>query len=86
MKTNAVKDLTNSLNEILKIDPKATFQFEDCGSGTNVLNIYLSDESVKKLTIEDLDSLGNDFDLCGDDGETVEEVLTKKNMLFICLS
>jgi hypothetical protein len=90
MDENTVAYLRNSLNEILEIDPKAIYEFEDCGSGTNVLNIYLSDKSAKKLTMKDLDRLENDFDLCGDEeGETVKERLmrnTGKNTLFICLS
>ena len=87
MKKNAIVHLRDSLNEILKIDPQAIFEFEDCGSGTSSLNIHLSDKSTKRLTIKDLDRLENDFDLCGDDeGESVKERLMGKNQLFICLS
>ena len=87
MEKNTVASLRDTLNEILKIDPRATFEFEDCGSGTNVLNIYFSAKSAKKLTMEDLDRLENDFDLCGDDeGKSVKERLMGENKLFICLS
>jgi hypothetical protein len=84
---NTVAHLRDSLNEILKIDPKSVFEFEDCGSGTCVLNITLSGKSTKKLTIKDLDRLETDFGLCGDEeGESVKERLMGKNTLFICLS
>ena len=87
MKENTIVYLRDSLNEILKIDSKATFDFEDCGSGTSVLNIYLSNKSTKKLTVEDLDNLEKKFGLCGDDeGESVKERLMGENKLFICLS
>jgi hypothetical protein len=86
MRANTIKSLSKSLNEILKIDPIATFEFEDCGSGTTVLNIIFSKEGVKKITIEDLDRLEK-FDISGDDeGSTVKTRLLDKSKLFICLS
>lgn len=86
MTNDTVRYLRDSLNEILRVDPDATFQFEDCGSGTNVLNIVISDESASKLSMEDLDKL-KEFNLNGDDeGSTVGERLMGKNTLFICLS
>jgi hypothetical protein len=85
MNNSTVKHLRDSLNEVLKIDPKAVFEFEDCGSGTYALNILFSGKSAKKLTMEDLDTLEKDFDLCGDDeGESVKERLMGGNKLFIC--
>jgi hypothetical protein len=87
MKKNTVAYLRDSLNEVLKIDPKAIFEFEDCGSGTTVLNILFSGKSAKKLTIKDLDRLEKDYDLCGnEEGESVKERLMGENKLFICLS
>jgi len=87
MKNNTVLYLRDSLNEILKIDPKAIFKFEDDGSGTTSLNIFLSEKSIKKLTVKDLDKLEDNFDLCGtDEGESVKERLLEGNHLFICLS
>jgi hypothetical protein len=82
-----VKNLRNSLNEVLKIDPKAEYEFEDCGSGTNVLNIYFTKKATTTLTIAQLDRLEEEFDVCGDDeGETVETRLIGGHKLFICLS
>lgn len=84
---NSIKKLRDSLNEILKIDPKATFEFEDCGSGTTALNIIISKKSIDKLSMEDLYRLQDDFDICGDDeGKSVKEWLMGGNKLFICLS
>lgn len=86
MTNNTVRYLRDILNEILKIDPDATLQFEDCGSGTNVLNIVISDESASKLSMKDLDNLEK-LGLYGDDeGSTVGERLMGRNTLFICLS
>lgn len=86
MTSNTIKSLRNSLNEILKIDPKATYEFEDCGSGTTALNIIFSKERVKKITIENLDRLQK-FDISGDDeGNTVKTRLLDGSKLFICLS
>lgn len=87
MRNNTVKFLRDSLNEILKVDTKATLEFEDCGSDTNVLNIFISKENIEKLTIEDLGRLEKEFGICGDDeGETVQKRFLNGNRLFICLS
>jgi len=86
MRNNTVKCLCNSLNEVLKIDPKATFEFEDCGSGTTVLNIVFSEKGVKKITNDVLDKFEK-LDICGnDEGDTVETRLLDESKLFICLS
>lgn len=84
--SNLVKDFRNSLNEILKIDPNATYEVEDCGSGTISLNIYFSKKSIKHLTLEKLDKLEK-FDVSGDDeGDTIKTRLLDGDHLFICLA
>ena len=88
MRSNTVKTLRDSLNAILTLDPKATFQFEDVGSGTTCLNIFFSHKAIQKITLQDLDRL-EALDVSGnDEGETPEERFMgdEKNMLFICLS
>ena len=86
MRNNTVKCLCDSLNEVLKIDHKATFEFEDCGSGTTVLNIVFSEKGVKKITNDILDKFEK-LDICGnDEGDTVETRLLDESKLFICLS
>lgn len=62
-----VSDLIKSLNAVIEIDPRATFEFENCGSGTNVLNIYISEKAAKKLTHEDINRFKKTYKLYFDD-------------------
>jgi hypothetical protein len=86
MREESVKYFRDILNSILELDSNATFQFENCGSGTNVLNIFFSKKSIKKITMKDLDRL-KDLGVYGnDDGMNVSERFMEENNLFIVLS
>jgi len=78
MKTDKISDLKKSLEAILKIDPEATFEFENCGSGTNVVNVYIAEEAAKKVTEEDVNRLEDDHGVypADEEGETVMELLS----------
>lgn len=84
--TTHLENLKKSLDAVLKIDSKATYRFEDCGSGTYVLNITISDEAAKTLTHEQLDKLDADLGLCNDEeADSIQERLGKHHGFFILL-
>lgn len=70
-----VADLKKSLELVLAVDPTAGYEFEDCGSGTCVLNIHISDEAVAGMTEEKVNELEKVGICPNDEGETPQELV-----------
>jgi len=69
MREETVANLKESLEAVLQIDPEARYRFENCGSGTYALNLYISKEAAKSLTHEQLDKLDNEYNVGSNDEE-----------------